>query len=108
LHAATQPDRVCQKWNTAVTPGSERDRLPSRSLRGSRVAPNTEAPERSAPRRAEKMFLVLSGFFVAHAIIAEFISVKIFALEDTIWLRATGSTLARHSSTASSCCTSRS
>jgi uncharacterized integral membrane protein (TIGR00697 family) len=41
-----------------------------------------EAPERSP--RAEKMFIVLSGFFVANAIIAEFIGVKIFALEDTL------------------------
>ena len=41
-----------------------------------------EAPERTP--RAEKMFIVLSGFFVANAIIAEFIGVKIFALEDTL------------------------
>lgn len=33
------------------------------------------------------MFLVLAGFFVANAIIAEFIGVKIFALEDTLGLR---------------------
>jgi uncharacterized integral membrane protein (TIGR00697 family) len=46
------------------------------------MASTIEAPERSA--RAEKLFLVLSGFFVANAIIAEFIGVKIFALEDTL------------------------
>jgi uncharacterized PurR-regulated membrane protein YhhQ (DUF165 family) len=46
------------------------------------MASTTEAPEHSA--RAEKLFLVLSGFFVANAIIAEFIGVKIFALEDTL------------------------
>jgi uncharacterized integral membrane protein (TIGR00697 family) len=34
--------------------------------------------------RGEKLFLVLSGFFIANAIIAEFIGVKIFALEDTL------------------------
>jgi len=42
----------------------------------------TASPELST--RAEKMFLILSGFFIANAIIAEFIGVKIFALEDTI------------------------
>jgi hypothetical protein len=34
--------------------------------------------------RSQKLFLVLSGFFVANAILAEFIGVKIFALEDTL------------------------
>ncbi len=34
--------------------------------------------------RAQRMFLVLAGFFIANAIIAEFIGVKIFALEDTL------------------------
>ena len=39
----------------------------------------------SAPR-AQRMFLVLAGFFIANAIIAEFIGVKIFALEETLGL----------------------
>jgi queuosine precursor transporter len=34
--------------------------------------------------RAQVLFLVLSGFFVANALLAEFIGVKIFALEDTL------------------------
>ena len=34
--------------------------------------------------RAQKLFLVLSSFFVANAILAEFIGVKIFALEPSI------------------------
>ena len=34
--------------------------------------------------RAQRMFLVLAGFFIANAIIAEFIGVKIFTLEDTL------------------------
>ena len=37
----------------------------------------------SSPR-AQRMFIVLAGFFIANAIIAEFIGVKIFALEDTL------------------------
>ena len=43
-------------------------------------------PEASAASRAQRMFLVLAGFFIANAIIAEFIGVKIFALEDTLGL----------------------
>ncbi len=41
----------------------------------------------AANPRAQRMFLVLAGFFVANAIVAEFIGVKIFALEDTLGLR---------------------
>lgn len=41
----------------------------------------------SAAPRAQRMFLVLAGFFIANAIIAEFIGVKIFALEDTLGLQ---------------------
>lgn len=37
--------------------------------------------------RAQRMFLVLAGFFIVNAIIAEFIGVKIFALEDTLGLQ---------------------
>lgn len=33
------------------------------------------------------MFLVLAGFFIANAVIAEFIGVKIFALEETLGLQ---------------------
>src|SRR4029077_15624937 len=51
-------------------------------FRGLDMTAIADAPERSP--RAEKMFIVLSGFFVANAIIAEFIGVKIFALEDTL------------------------
>src|SRR5205814_4180919 len=35
-------------------------------------------------RRAERLFVILSGFFVANALMAEFIGVKIFAMEPTI------------------------
>jgi hypothetical protein len=34
--------------------------------------------------RAQRLFLVLAGFFVANALMAEFIGVKIFALEATL------------------------
>ncbi|UXI66901.1 queuosine precursor transporter [Tahibacter amnicola] len=34
--------------------------------------------------RAQKLFLILSCFFVANAVLAELIGVKIFALEDTL------------------------
>jgi queuosine precursor transporter len=34
--------------------------------------------------RPQRLFLMLAGFFVANAILAEFIGVKIFALEDTL------------------------
>ena len=34
--------------------------------------------------RPQKLFLLLAGFFVANALLAEFIGVKIFALEDTL------------------------
>jgi queuosine precursor transporter len=36
--------------------------------------------------QSTKLFVVLGGFFVANALIAEFIGVKIFALEDTLGL----------------------
>ena len=36
--------------------------------------------------RANRLFLVLAVFFVANALLAEFIGVKIFALEDTLGL----------------------
>lgn len=37
--------------------------------------------------RSHRLFLVLAVFFVANALLAEFIGVKIFALEDTLGLR---------------------
>jgi queuosine precursor transporter len=40
----------------------------------------------SAFNRSTRLFIVLSGFFVCNALIAEFIGVKIFALEDTLGL----------------------
>ncbi len=40
----------------------------------------------SALSRGQRMFVVLTGFFIANALIAEFIGVKIFALEDTLGL----------------------
>jgi uncharacterized integral membrane protein (TIGR00697 family) len=43
--------------------------------------------------RAQKLFVVLAAFFVANAVLAEFIGVKIFALETTLGiapLRASG------------------
>ena len=36
--------------------------------------------------RSTKLFVVLGGFFVCNALIAEFLGVKIFALEDTLGL----------------------
>ena len=36
--------------------------------------------------RSQKLFVILAAFFVANAILAEFIGVKIFALEDTLGL----------------------
>jgi uncharacterized integral membrane protein (TIGR00697 family) len=47
-----------------------------------RMTAKIEAPLQIG--RGEKLLLVLSGFFIANAIIAEFIGVKIFALEDTL------------------------
>ena len=37
--------------------------------------------------RSQRLFVVLTGFFVANAILAELIGVKIFALEDTLGRR---------------------
>lgn len=39
--------------------------------------------------KATRLFIILGGFFIANAMIAEFIGVKIFSLEDTVgWARA--------------------
>lgn len=37
--------------------------------------------------RAQKLFVVLAAFFVVNAVLAEFIGVKIFALEDTLGMQ---------------------
>ena len=37
--------------------------------------------------RAQKLFVVLATFFVVNAVLAEFIGVKIFALEDTLGMQ---------------------
>ena len=41
-----------------------------------------------ADPKVQRLFLVLSGVFIANAIMAEFIGVKIFALEDTLGIDA--------------------
>ncbi|WP_026815645.1 queuosine precursor transporter [Arenimonas composti] len=41
-------------------------------------------PDVSHHPRTQRLFLVLATFFVANALLAEFIGVKIFALEDTL------------------------
>lgn len=46
---------------------------------------NIAAPDASP--RAQRMFVLLAGFFIANAVIAEFIGVKIFALEETLGLQ---------------------
>ena len=42
------------------------------------------APRHLAESRATRLFLALAGFFVADALIAEFVGVKIFSLERTL------------------------
>ena len=44
------------------------------------------APARVLDDRAVRLFIALAAFFCANAILAEFIGVKIFALEDTLGL----------------------
>jgi queuosine precursor transporter len=39
---------------------------------------------RTVDQRANRLFIVLAGFFLTNALIAEFVGVKIFSLEDTI------------------------
>ncbi len=38
--------------------------------------------------KATRLFIILGGFFIANALIAEFIGVKIFALEDSLGIEA--------------------
>jgi uncharacterized integral membrane protein (TIGR00697 family) len=47
----------------------------------------------SPTSRSTRLFIALAGFFVANAIIAEFVGVKIFALETTLGLQPLGWTL---------------
>ncbi len=42
------------------------------------------APRHLAESRATRLFLALAGFFIADALIAEFVGVKIFSLERTL------------------------
>ena len=44
------------------------------------------APGHLLGDRATRLFVVLAAFFCANAVLAEFIGVKIFALEDTLGL----------------------
>ena len=37
-----------------------------------------------------RLFLILGGFFIANAIIAEFIGVKIFSLGSHLWMETRG------------------
>ena len=41
----------------------------------------------SGEHRAQRLFVVLAAFFVVNAVLAEFIGVKIFALEDTLGVK---------------------
>lgn len=41
-------------------------------------------PPRTTDQRANRLFIVLAGFFLTNALIAEFVGVKIFALEATV------------------------
>ena len=48
------------------------------------VAPGTAAPASPLADRATRLFIGLAAFFCVNAVLAEFIGVKIFALEDTL------------------------
>jgi queuosine precursor transporter len=39
---------------------------------------------RTTDQRANRLFIILAGFFLTNALIAEFVGVKIFALEETV------------------------
>ena len=49
-----------------------------------RINPQAPAPARTLDDRAVRLFIALSAFFCVNAVLAEFIGVKIFALEDTL------------------------
>jgi uncharacterized integral membrane protein (TIGR00697 family) len=50
------------------------------------VAKSSVAPWAVLDSRPARLFIILSGLFVTNAMIAEFVGVKIFALEDTLGL----------------------
>ncbi|HVG11595.1 MAG TPA: hypothetical protein VM843_01270, partial [Flavisolibacter sp.] len=37
--------------------------------------------------KATRLFIILTGFFITNALLAEFVGVKIFSLEDTLGVR---------------------
>src|SRR4030095_16707066 len=43
--------------------------------------------------KSTSLFIILGGFFIANAMIAEFMGVKIFSLEDTLGIRRANITL---------------
>ena len=43
--------------------------------------------------KSTRLFIILGGFFIANAMIAEFMGVKIFSLEDTLGIRRANITL---------------
>lgn len=56
-----------------------------RSAIGSTLSNKLEAPIPNVTQyRPTRLFVILGGFFVANALVAEFLGVKIFALEDTL------------------------
>ncbi len=50
------------------------------------MASDLRAPD-VITNKASRLFIILGGFFVANALVAEFIGVKIFAFEDTIGIK---------------------
>lgn len=67
-------------------------RVKGTTVRESGTAQSEKTPTRGFPEkildvvthRPSRLFIFLAGFFVANAMVAEFIGVKIFALEDTL------------------------
>ena len=51
---------------------------------------------RTTDHRANRLFIFLAGFFLTNALIAEFVGVKIFALEDERRRRAVQLVAVRH------------
>ena len=65
----------------------------------------------SLASRSTRLFMLLTAFFVGNAIVAEFVGVKIFALEPTLGLPAFGWNLFGQSGSLSlppACCCGRS
>ncbi|MBK7474740.1 MAG: queuosine precursor transporter [Haliscomenobacter sp.] len=48
---------------------------------------DTQLAEDIITHRPSRLFILLGGFFIANALVAEFIGVKIFALEDTLGIK---------------------